>query len=135
MNEVLNPNTGKHTYPTPLISIQIKDDLVEEGVRVFLSKFSIPSGTEVQESDETKKKVLRGIANVGFTYPTSIKESTVTLQVYITQAERKREVKIYALKSNGWSNLGGDFREDSHGPWAGYLETSMELGDPPIAVG
>lgn len=134
MNEVLNPTSGKHTFPTPLISVEIDQNLLDAGVRVFFSKFSVPSGIVIEDKDEAKMKVLRGIANVNFTYPGGKEESKVTLKVYVTKDELENG-KIFALKSGGWKLLGGDATTDKQGPWEGFLKTTMPLGDPPIAVG
>jgi hypothetical protein len=112
----------------PIYSVHIPGDLVNAGVRVIFSDFSIPPDVNLGNR--------RGIANIYFVSPTAHKGSSVILRVYITFEEFERDdVDIYELKHNGWTRLHAQKTEFEFMIFAGYLEAEFQVGDPPIAVG
>ena len=111
-----------------LYSVHIPIVLVNTGVRVIFTDFSIPLGVQIGN--------FRGIANINFVSPNEHKGSMVTLRVYITGEEFEREdIVIYELKHNGWNGLGAQRVPFEFMIFAGYLEVEIQVGDPPIAVG
>ena len=137
MNEVNSEPKKNSYYPPPTISVEFRSQLFVDGLRVYFSKFFIPPEIDLQVEDEESTRVLRGIANIAFSYPKQkiSKEDEVDLKVYITQDENERRAQIFVLKENTWVNKGGNFNVDLQEPWAGYLLATIKLGDPPIAVG
>ncbi len=123
-------NNDLTTFFPPLIAVRISDTLVKQGVEVYFSSFSVPIGTDTSG--------LRGVANLGFIDPNGVGRSKpVFLRVYITDDEAKNpDIGIHAFKLDGRVNLELTERsQDRLGNFAGYLETIIPIGDPPIAVG
>jgi len=110
----------------------------------------IPEGTpkiNVQFSPFSVPKVnllpgYRGIADVDFPESDDRNGEEVILRVFITKEEEEGKKNIRVFKKNrGWfspdeeNKWKRDFHEEEYGIMAGYLQTKIKVGDPPIAVG